>query len=82
MPINIMGEGMQGFVSFLPGTYATVLFRQGFLNGVLNEMGNTLPSEMIDDIAGGFDIKMSFLGHDVSLLGLILIITISTIVLV
>ena len=78
MPIYSMGKGMQNFVSLLPGTYATVLFRQGFLNGVLREMGKTLPSEMI---AGGFDIKLSFFGHNVSTLGLILVITISTVVL-
>ena len=81
MPINTMGAGMQGFVSLLPGTYATVLFRQGFLNGVLKEMGKTLPNEMIEGIASGFDAKMSFFGHDVSTLALILVITISTLVL-
>ena len=81
MPIYSMGKGMQNFVSLLPGTYATVLFRQGFLNGVLREMGKTLPSEMIAGVAGGFDIKLSFFGHNVSTLGLILVITISTVVL-
>ena len=81
MPIYSMGKGMQNFVSLLPGTYATVLFRQGFLNGVLREMGETLPSETIAGVAGGFDIKLSFFGHDVSTLGLILVITISTVVL-
>lgn len=81
IPIYTMGKGMQGFVSLLPGTYATVLFRQGFLNGVINEMGKTLPNEMIDSIANGFDVKMSFFGHDVSTIGLILVITISTLVL-
>lgn len=81
MPINAMGQGMQYFVSLLPGTYATVLFRQGFLNNVLNRMGETLPQEMINGIASGFDVKMSFFGHDVSTLALILVISISTIVL-
>ncbi len=81
MPIYSMAKGMQNFVSLLPGTYATVLFRQGFLNGVLREMGETLPSETIAGVAGGFDIKLSFFGHDVSTLGLILVITISTVVL-
>ncbi len=66
MPINTMGQGMQYFVSLLPGTYATVLFRQGFLNSVLNRMGETLPQGMINGIASGFDVKMSFFGHDVS----------------
>ena len=81
MPINTMGQGMQYFVSLLPGTYATVLFRQGFLNSVLNRMRETLPQGMINGIASGFDVKMSFFGHDVSTLALILVISISTIVL-
>lgn len=81
MPINAMGQGMQYFVSLLPGTYATVLFRQGFLNSVLNRVRETLPQGMINGIAGGFDVKMSFFGHDVSTLALILVISISTIVL-
>ena len=81
MPINAMGQGMQYFVSLLPGTYATVLFRQGFLNSVLNRVRETLPQGMINGIASGFDVKMSFFGHDVSTLALILVISISTIVL-
>lgn len=81
MPIRTMGQGMQYFVSLLPGTYATVLFRQGFLNSVLNRMRETLPQGMINGIASGFDVKMSFFGQDVSTLALILVISISTIVL-
>lgn len=81
MPIRTMGQGMQYFVSLLPGTYATVLFRQGFLNSVLNRMRETLPQGMINGIASGFDVKMSFFDHDVSTLALILVISISTIVL-
>lgn len=81
MPISTMEQGMQYFVSLLPGTYATVLFRQGFLNSVLNRMRETLPQGMINGIASGFDVKMSFFGHDVSTLALILVISISTIVL-
>ena len=81
MLISTMGQGMQYFVSLLPGTYATVLFRQGFLNSVLNRMRETLPQGMINGIASGLDVKMSFFGHDVSTLALILVISISTIVL-
>ena len=44
-------------------------------------MEKTLPSEMVEGVASGFDVKMSFFGHDVSTLGLILVITISTLVL-
>lgn len=81
MPINTLGKGMQNFVSLLPGTYSTVLFRQGFLNGTLNEMKKTLPQEMVDAIAMAFDTKMTFFGHEVSTLALILVITISSIIL-
>lgn len=81
MPISSMGTGMQNFVSFLPGTYATVLFRHSFLNGSLKEMSKSIPAEIVDGIASGFDVKMSFFGNDVSLLALILVITLSTILL-
>lgn len=81
MPISTMGSGMQTFTAFLPGTYATILFRQGFLNGVLNEMSKTLPNEMINGIAEGFDVRMLLFGNNVSTLALILVITISTFVL-
>lgn len=81
MPISTMGSGMQAFTAFLPGTYATILFRQGFLNGVLNEMSKTLPNEMINGIAEGFDVRMLLFGNNVSTLALILVITISTFVL-
>lgn len=81
MPINTMGEAMQGVTSFLPGTYSTILFRQSFLNSVLNEMGKTLPPEMINGIAEGFDCKFSFFGTDVSTLAMYLIIICSNLLL-
>jgi len=43
-----MGSGMQAFVSFIPGTYSTVLFRKFYMNGILNELGKTLPSEVVN----------------------------------
>ena len=55
--------------------------RTDFLNSALKEMGKSIPTEIVDGIASGFDIKMSFLGNDVSLLALILVITLSTILL-
>lgn len=67
MPINSMGEGFAIFTSFLPGTYSTVIFRKGFLNNVLSEMKETLPEEMVNGIANGFDVNYSFFEHDISL---------------
>ena len=65
MPISSFGEGMQNFVSFIPGTYSTILFRKYYMNGVLNEMSKTLPSQVLDGIKGGFDYNFSFFGTDV-----------------
>ncbi len=73
MPINSMGSGMQNFTSLLAGTYSTILFRQSFLSGTLDEMGKTLPNEMVDGIAEGFDCTFSFFGKELSTLTMYLI---------
>ncbi len=81
MPINTMGSAMQAVTAFLPGTYSTILFRQGFLRGTLDEMSNTLPPEMIDGIATGFDYNFSFFGADVSTLTMFLVVLGATLIL-
>lgn len=67
MPVNSFGEGMRYFVGFLPGTYGTVLFRQYYMNGVLEELGKSgnIPAEAIEGIRKGFDGTFSFFGNDV-----------------
>ena len=80
MPINSMGEGFAKFTSFLPGTYSTVIFRKGFLNNVLSEMKETLPEEMVNGIANGFDVNYSFFEHDISLWMMFLISIISVVI--
>lgn len=80
MPINSMGEGFAKFTSFLPGTYLTVIFRKGFLNNVLSKMKETLPEEMVNGIANGFDVNYSFFEHDISLWMMFLISIISVVI--
>ncbi|MBQ3213465.1 MAG: ABC transporter permease [Clostridia bacterium] len=65
MPIASFGEGMKAFVGFIPGTYGTILFRQFYMNGVLNEMAKTLPIEVIESIKTGFDYNFSFFNNQV-----------------
>lgn len=43
MPISQFANGIQIFVSLLPGTYGTGLFRNHFMGGVLAEIGNYFP---------------------------------------
>ena len=65
MPIYTMGSAMRSVTAFLPGTYSTVLFRQLFLRGALDEMRATLPAEAVDAISKNFDCEISFFGTDV-----------------
>lgn len=81
MPISMMGEGIKNFTSLLPGTYSTILFRQGFLDSVLDKMSETLPDPMIDAISESFDISYSAFGHDVPTWGMYLILLITCFVL-
>ena len=65
MPISSFGKGMQTFVGFIPGTYATILFRQFYMNGIFNEMSKTLPAEVLKGIKEGFDYTYKFAGTEV-----------------
>ena len=38
MPISQFGSGVRNFLSFLPSTYGTVLFRQYYMNGVIDHL--------------------------------------------
>ncbi len=81
MPLAQFGSAMQGFVSFIPGTYATVLFRKFYMNGVLKEMGKTLPIEAINQIRDSFDGAFYFFGKEVKTSVMFLIVGVSTAVL-
>lgn len=81
MPIAQMGDWIKYFVSFIPGTYSTVLFRQGYMNGILREMNKTLPDETIKFIRSGFDGSFSFFGHEVAPWTMFLIIIITVVLL-
>lgn len=81
MPIASFGDGMKIFVGFIPGTYGTILFRQYYMNGVLNEMAKTLPSQVIDSIKNGFDYNFSFFNSQVSTWVMFLVLILSVIIL-
>lgn len=60
MPISSMGKGIQNFVGFIPGTYSTVIFRQAYMDGILEEMGKDIPSQALGAIRNGFDCEYYF----------------------
>ena len=81
MPISSMGEGMKNFASLLPGTYSTILFRQYFLSGPLQEISKTVPQAAVDAIGQSFDMDISFFSHEVPTYAMYLIVAISCLVL-
>ena len=81
MPIASFGDGMKAFVGFIPGTYGTILFRQYYMNGVLNEMAKTLPAQVIDSIKSGFDYNFSFFNNQVTTWVMFLVLILSVIIL-
>lgn len=66
MPISQFKEPIRNIVSFNPGTYSVILFRNFYLNGTLNEMSNDLPPESITAIKNAFDGNFYFFGTQVT----------------
>ena len=68
MPLSSFSKTLQNILSFLPGTYATSLFRNHSLNGPFREMLRlNIPVDVIDELKKAFDCKISFFGSDVTI---------------
>jgi len=81
MPLSNMGSGLLKFVSLLPGTYGTSLFRNHALRGVLDEMKSLgTPDAVIEGIRNSVDCNIDFFGHDVSETAMYLVVVFSVII--
>lgn len=60
MPISQFGAGIKTFLSFLPSTYGTILFRQYYMNGVINRLQTVehVPPQVAEQIRLAFDGKL------------------------
>ena len=66
MPISQFAVGIKNFVSLIPTTYSTVLFRQFYMGGALNEIARQgVPSELLNGVKQGFDGSIDFFGKAV-----------------
>lgn len=67
MPISQFGEGLQTALSFLPGTYGTVLLRRHAMRGAFAEMeAQHFPAEVVDALRDTVDANLYFFGEQVS----------------
>ena len=66
MPISQFADGIQKFVSFVPGTYGTVLLRNHFMHGAITELTKDLPVEITEELRKAFDNTIFFFDNEVS----------------
>ena len=67
MPISNFADGLQKVLSFLPGTYGTVLFRTHAMDGAFTAMEEAgLPAQVTDSFRSGVDCRIDFMGHEVT----------------
>ena len=68
MPISQFSDGLQTAITFLPGTYGTVLFRNHAMRGVFSELeGLGLPKELVTEMMDAVDCNLYFLGDRVTI---------------
>lgn len=82
MPISQMGDSFQKFVMFIPGTYATGLFRNSYMNSVLDKFSEKMPQEAIEAIRDGFDMNLYFFDEKVGIEAMYAVVGISIVVLI
>lgn len=83
MPISQFSEGVQKFISFLPGTYGTGLLHNHFMGGVLKKMeAEYFPKEVVDVMREGFDNYLYFMDNRVEMNQMYLILCITVLVLI
>ena len=81
MPISQFGAGIRNFVMFIPGTYGVVLFRNYYMNGVLDEFSNSIPAEVMEGIRDSFDANVYLFGNKIEIYQMYLVLIISIIAL-
>lgn len=82
MPLSSFSKSLQNILSFLPGTYATSLFRNHSLNGPFREMLRlNIPVDVIDELKKAFDCKISFYDNNVTISTMYIILISSIIIL-
>ncbi|MDO4544740.1 MAG: ABC transporter permease [Bacillota bacterium] len=58
MPISQFSDSIQTVISYLPGTYTMGILRNDYMSGVLEEMEQDVPEELMTVIKDSFDVNM------------------------
>ena len=65
MPISMFPKGLQIFANILPGSHSAGIFRNIMLDGVLKELTNGMPSNIVDSIKDAYSFELNFFGTNV-----------------
>ena len=83
MPIASFSEGIRTLITFLPGTYGTVLLHNHLMRGTLMELEQQyFPNEVVETIRDGFDNHLYFLEHQVEMKQMYLVLIVTVVVLI
>ena len=83
MPISSFSAGLQKVISFLPGTYGTSLVRNHTMRGALAKMQTQgVPVEVINELKSALDLNLEFLGQQVSISSMYLILIAAIVILI
>ena len=78
MPISQFSEGLQTVISFLPGTYATSLFRNHAMGGALDALAEKgIPVDAITELRNVVDCNIYFFDTKVSIGAMFAVITVT-----
>lgn len=82
-PISQFSAGMAKAIMCLPGTYCTGLFHSHLLLGYASKMtAEGVPSELIDGLMSGFDVKLNFFGSEVKVWAMYTVVVCSVVALI
>ncbi len=60
MPMSIMPEVAQDISGVIPGSHSAGLFRQYFMSGPLEKLGENLPQQVTDGLSQAFSMEVKF----------------------
>lgn len=83
MPISQFSQGIQTFLSFLPGTYGTSLLHNHLMGGVYQELEeNYFPKAAVDTLRDSFDSQLYFFDTKVEMGQMYLVLTAAVLILI
>lgn len=83
MPISNFPVFLQSLLSFLPGTYGTVLLRNHCMGNAINELASYgVPDQFINELKDGIDCNMYFFDNSVPLYMMLTVILAATVLLI